>query len=600
MKISADSFLGNPLTQPGPKKTPSVHKLLFGAWPYLLAFSLSAAGAVFYFAPWGFLHDSLWSTWGDLIFFQAVAQLASDAGPFASYNGLSWPDGFSSWSYPQAGVMILVMFWIMGGIFELGSASTLTLTLCLIAGVNAATILYFLRGISAKLSLLPISIVLSLTFGLSPFVLSKMAHVNVSLFFLIPLIMGVFIRVRNQEFGRASVPLIFLASASAVSPLWWTTVGLVFLSFLAIFMALARLWVPAKTASLLFLAVLFGSVPPILLHLSAASSFTITRAAWDSNVYGGRLADFLVSSPFINANFSSVVALRSGASVELSQVGIVGAALGAWALVFFVVSVFKRKNFGQVASVLGMFAAASFLLFLSGGFGNLQAGIFLLAGSESPARVWARLIIVSSIVGAGLLVLFVEKKTTRAGLAVGAKNVSRTRILALTTTPLIVLMALALDVVTLRGVSPSGPVEFSKFPEWGAVQYLESASPPDCAVLQLPIESMPIPTSISQTEFWPETYYRGLVPYLMSSQLSWSFGDIGRKERDPYVEVISAELSAEALGAIKGAGFCYVLHDKELSRISLSTNLSLPGSSLGIFLGQPLFTSERFDVYAVN
>jgi hypothetical protein len=63
---------------------------------------------------------------------------------------------------------------------------------------------------------------------------------------------------------------------------------------------------------------------------------------------------------------------------------------------------------------------------------------------------------------------------------------------------------------------------------------------------------------------------------------------------------MSAELSAEAIVAIKGAGFCFVLHDKELSRISLGSSLSLPGSSLGIFLGQPIFTSERFDVYAVD
>jgi hypothetical protein len=378
--------------------------------------------------------------------------------------------------------------------------------------------------------------------------------------------------------------------------MWWTLVAIYLLVLFSVFSLVAKqLSIAAKSFGLVA-GTLAGFFIQVVLSIAAPNSNAITRGAWDSNIYGGRFVDFLVSSPVMNALLPGLESLKPGASVELSQVGILGAALGILSIVTFILAIFRNASLEVRGRVLASLAAATTLLFVSGGLGNLQAGLLLFVGIESPARVWARLIILLAVIGAGLFLLSIEKLQKLSSNYAERWRSEQSKIVFNIILP-VVILALALpDFFVTRNTE--SPVAFAQLPEFSAVAFIESRAGDQCPVLQLPVESMPMPMS-SVPEHYPDTYYRGLVPYLMKPSVIWSFGDYQREGRAAYLDQLGPEILSTSVYAIYKAGFCFVLFDKSLSDISKTYSLNLPGTSVGDHFGEPLFTSERFDVYSV-
>jgi hypothetical protein len=335
----------------------------------------------------------------------------------------------------------------------------------------------------------------------------------------------------------------------------------------------------------------------VLFFVAAPGSNAVTRGPWDSNTYGGRLVDFLVASPALNTMFPSLENLKAGASVELSQVGLLGAALGLLSIIAFLVVILRNGSRDSRAWLLSVLAVASTLMFLSGGFGNLQAGLLLSVGIDSPARVWARVIILLAVIGAGFLLLAIERFANFSGYAGGVDaEPIRSWLVHRLVLPLMIIAIAAPDFITSR--DPKDAIVFSELEEFAAVEFLSTQGADVCPVLQLPIESIPLPLN-PVSEHWSDTYYRGLVPFLMEPNISWSFGDYLRANRADYLDDLGPQLTSPHVSSIQRTGFCFILFDKKLSAISREYSLDLPGTSLeGLFLA-PSFSSERFDVYSL-
>jgi hypothetical protein len=565
---------------------------------YATVFVATMAGAYQFLGPNAFSVEGVWSAWGDLIWFQGMSQIASQNGILGLSPNLGWPDGVSVWSHPQSGLLLLGLFWFFGGVVGASSAASLSWSLAAVAATNATAVLYFLRGISARTSLIPIMGALALSLGLSPFVLLNMGQLNVATFFVLPLLLGVFLRMRDLHSLKPLVLFgVTVAAAAVVSPLWWVVVALFLSGIIGVFSLFSRQWKLGASSGVVILGTLVGFAVQSLLFFSAPITTAVTRGPWDSNVYGGRALDILFASPALNHLIPELELLRPGASVELWQVGLVGGTLAALAIVSFLVVLFRNTASEPRVWILASVSVVTTLLFVSGGFGNLQAGVLHLLGVDSPARVWSRLVVLLAVIGAGFLLLGVERLSEVSNRQRGNQLRIVAGVLEKVAIPLIVLGLMVPDYLVTR--NSSSPIPFSELEEYGAVEYLDSQGIDDCPVLQLPVESMPLPLS-GVADYWSDSYYRGLIPYLMKPELPWSFGDHSREDRAAYLNDLGPEMSGQALAAITDAGFCFVLFDKKLAQISEEYGVELPGARLNGAFGTPIFDSERFEVYAVS
>ena len=306
------------------------------------------------------------------------------------------------------------------------------------------------------------------------------------------------------------------------------------------------------------------------------------------------MVDAVLASPFLNSLFSRLEIVGPGSSMELSLVGAIPAAFAAIAVATFMVALMRNGSTDERISQLSLLASVTTLFFLTGGFGNLQAGLFALLGSDSPARVWSRMLIVISILGGGVVVVALEKFTPSDGIFLS----SRIRRLTLVALPLLIVVAPVLDALAMKSNVPSVIPE-QMLSEGAAVRYLEEAAGPECPILQLPIESALL-LMVKDPKFWPESYYRGYIPFILAPSLKWSFGDYERDERNPYIDHIGVDIDDSALNNLREAGFCFVLFDKRLAEISSTSSSALPGSSNQGLLGSPVFTSDLFDVYRIK
>jgi len=564
---------------------------------YALVFLIAFTGSAVFMGKDALTRSGIWDGWGDAVFFQSIAQIAMDSGPIGFTKNLGWPDGFSSWSIPQSGPLIMTLFSFLGSVPGFPSAATLSCTLVILTAINAISILYFLNGVSKSGKFSEFKIISSISLVLSPFVLLKLGHLSVLAFFLVPFAFGVIFRNFEREtFKKRRNLLISLYLIGFASPLWWLVVLLSILSILSIFMWLSRQYKSLRVTGEMLVFSLFSLISQAVLIALSPRSNAITRGVWDSNVFGGRLVDFLLSSTFINSVLKDSEKLIAGGSVELSQVGISGAIFGIIAIFYAVLGSFRAAKMSEKNWHLSGLAIVVTLLFLSGGFGNLQAGIFALFGFTSPARVWSRLIIVLALIGVAIVLVYFERLNEIKRTS-SKSSIDKFRTLF----PKLVVVPMAL--FTLIDISAMNThnrlIAFSEFEEIQSVKFIEKAFSPDCPILQLPVESSPA-VKVGLPGLYPDTYYRGYVPYLLSPRRPWSFGDYDRKVKDKYLLQLEPILNKKTGSNIQAAGFCGILFDKTLAEILTVNGISLPGKSLNGVFGKPVFSSSRFEVYSTE
>lgn len=522
---------------------------------------------------------------GDQLFFQAQITMAGQTGPFGNNSHLNWQAGTNPWSQPQAGFFVLISAWLLSGMFGLPSMGAYILIFGIVGALNGIASLFLLRSVvGTKLSFL--AFVLSFTIGgAGMFAILKLQHLNVAAFFLMPVLLGVLFRQWNRQSRPSWAVVTALAMFAAVSPLWWVFVAFIALVAFGPFL----IWNRKKGSTRSFLiimasAFLGGLVPVFFAFANSDKSAIQTRSGLDSNLYGGHLADFLAASPLLNRRFGFADA---GVSLELSQVGMVGAIAAGCALLALLAVRFPRTEAGGSA-LLYAGTVIFFLTFLLGGIGNLQAAAAVLLGTESPARVWARLTIVIALIGACWFLIVVRTLVDRWQSRARVRKVT----IAALGTLFLIMWAADYAVATPTRTAWSSP----NLPEIAVTDYLKTHTTP-CPVAQLPVDSTPI----SRVP-WAQSYqthddflYRGFLPYILAKDYFWTFGD-STSAKASSVSKLKEVVESEEFSALKAAGFCAVLYDKKLAQFVSDNQVSLPGREIDT-TDAPTFENERYELF---
>ena len=132
-----------------------------------------------------------------------------------------------------------------------------------------------------------------------------------------------------------------------------------------------------------------------------------SRFPWQSDVFGGRFLDLVLSSPFLNERFNLIEKLQEGISPE-AKTSFIGLVLGLSVIILFIYILNDQNYKLDIPRDFKKLSLIILLFFTVGGLGNLQAGFFVLFDQVSPARVWFRLGVVLGILGLFILFKFLE------------------------------------------------------------------------------------------------------------------------------------------------------------------------------------------------
>lgn len=525
---------------------------------------------------------------GDQLQNQALITMVGQTGPVANNLHLNWQNGINPWAQPQSGLFILTAAWFFSGWLGMTSMGAYAIIFALAGAINGMTSFFMLRSIAGrKLPLLTAALSFTIA-GAGMFGVLKFQHFNVAAFYLIPLVLGIFFRLLKGQTQHLYALLFVVAFAAATAPLWWVFVALLFVAALVPFF----IWGITGTAKRqLFAAAVslaFGaSIPVFLAIINRDSSVQETRSALDSNVYGGHLADFIAASPYLNLKFNF---LSTGTSVELSQVGMVGAVTAGVALLILLAVKFPGSN-RLSKRMLYAVTLVFLLMFLLGGLGNLQAALAVVAGTESPARVWARLTVIISLLGAAWSLIIVK---TIAKRLVERRNLVRSIVAAGS------LLLLVMWVADYRSATPTKILwSETEIPEISATRYI-STNLSACPIAQLPADSTPI-SHIPWAQDWKyhnEFLYRGYIPYILAKDFYWSFGDAS-SARASVTAHLPVDVNDASLKQLASDGFCAVLFDKSLMKFVDDNAVELPGTHLSVS-ESPDYENDRYQVFVLK
>ena len=321
---------------------------------------------------------------------------------------LGWPSGYALFSEPLLGTgpyyaaLLISKFLSIQNVF-------IVYILTVIAGMLVNTIAAYWM-VSKEYVEKKYSYVFAFIVGITPFVLTRVEHLPILWLFFVPVIFGIYIRLERKqiEFKKAILIIQFLGFWS---PLFWIfviiflslTLSIIYLIFYKYYFKQLKTWSIILSGSVMaFLLNYF------LIYISRDYKGTTSRFPWQSNVFGGKFSDILVSSPFINSKINLLEKLSEGLSpeVKISHVGIV-LGIGIIVTLIFSISGIQSKKLNLPLGFTGILVIL-WLFFTTGGLGNLQAALLLLLGQTTPMRAWSRIIIVLGILGFYILLKLLE------------------------------------------------------------------------------------------------------------------------------------------------------------------------------------------------
>lgn len=556
--------------------------LWLGGWGGYLAVAVAACalvviwGRVWTFPPGGLLANSADATW-----MQAMFVIHGETGVFGVSEHIAWPGGGSAWSYPQLGAFAGLFAWISVGWFGMAPATALWWWVAASAGLNAIGMLWFLRSlVGARFQLLVLT--LAATFGAAVYSIGLVYHANLTLWVVLPYVFALLIRWDALSHRKRWVGLAILAVIAATSPLWWVVVAALMVGVMAVGDLITRNWRRLALYGATVVCLFGGIALQGALRMLAGGDLPadeLERPTRQSIDFAGRLLDLPLSSPLVNHLFPYPKEVLEQDVVPIVTIGTVGgiAAIVVAGVVLWPLP--RRSGPAVTLSVLLRGSAAALLFFLMGGLGHVQAGLALLAGTESPARVWLRMGHVMALLGAGWFVFWLRRRQKR-------------RPGRLTSTPAAAIMAGAvgllwvLDVVLIPKLVPVSP---DSRPQSAAVQFLRARLAP-CPVAQLPVDSVP-------NRFFRglELGYQGFVPFILAPEFFWSYGS---HPVPGVVNTLPATVGPSEFAALKAAGYCAVLYDKEL--VAAAGQRELEGKIIDEQVGAPDLRTPRFDVYLLD
>ena len=520
---------------------------------------------------------------GDITFFAFAIKIGIQGNLDGLSEILGWPNGFALFSEPLLGTgpyyaaLLISKFLSIQNVF-------IVYILTVIAGMLVNTIAAYWM-VSKEYVEKKYSYIFAFIVGITPFVLTRVEHLPILWLFFVPVIFGIYFRLERKqiEFKKAILIISFLGFWS---PLFWIfviiflslTLSIIYLIFYKYYFKQLKTWSIILSGSVMaFLLNYF------LIYISRDYKGTTSRFPWQSNVFGGKFADILVSSPFINSKINLLEKLSEGLSpeVKISHVGMV-LGIGIIVTLIFSISGIQSKKLNLPLGFTGILVIL-WLFFTTGGLGNLQAALLLLLGQTTPMRAWSRIIIVLGILGFYILLKLLEIQLIQNYL----KNI-------------------VLFLITIISIVDGQYLKYIEFTEkkdvieYSAVKFLESETK-DCPVLQIPVDTFPL---VQDFIFYngQKFVFNQTIPYILSDNNQWSLYAIpGNKFFQNYKD-ISSEIDIAAAEFLASKGFCAILFDKEFSQWQIDRQAGLdltigkwPGLKMN--LGEPDFDNGRYQVY---
>ena len=497
-------------------------------------------------------------------------------------GNIAWPSGLDMWSHPQLGLLFQVLVKFIS-LFIQNESTVLLITFVAIGILNILAFRFLLIKIKDKfkldINLFAITL-LSLTVGLNPFFLTKIAHLNVASFWLLILIFYAFLcSGRNQRKLWVS-----LSAGAALAPLWWVVVGILISSIMLILDTIQNRQSVKHTIKV-NLMLWIGTTLQLLLYVrSKVQDAPNPKRIIDSNVYGGHLIDIFQSSPYLNEVFPFIFKSSELTSTEWNAVGIFG-------LVFIVISMIQIINYKKLKfkveykdefRIIINLWIICLLFFLTGGLGNLLAGFMSWVDITSPARAWSRIILPFSMVSAIFVVININFMEI-------SKKLNKQYLYSFTA---IIIFSITLLDAETTGKVPT--VDKNTIAEYGPVNYLKNNLEP-CPVLQIPIGGYPLERVWTSPEDYETIYYRGFLPYLLEPTFKWSYGNWNPKKNELPIEVNSVLNSREEQKIFEI--FCAVLYNKKFAIKSEETGIMVEGTIVKEWIRKPVFSNEIYDLY---
>lgn len=557
---------------------------------YLAASLLALALALLWFHPWTVSWQGAFPEANDLLWMQAQTDVHAAAGPFGSTPHLSWPFDYHSWSHPVLGAFWAFSAWLLGGALGVPSALTVYWCWALSVALTAACLLFLFRSWLGD-RLASIAVVAATVTAVSSFAVTRVIQPNVAAYFLVPFAIGAVARwpsyrPRTRVLLASGVALLAFASS-----LWWVIVAIIVTMLIAMVELLRRQWFLVRSALVVTGALGVGFVVQSALYEAAGrEGAALTRGPWESNLYSGHLVDLIMASPLLNTILPRLTSVAPGASAGASLVGLTSmfAAIGTLLIVLCGPprSVGRRID----TSVLADASVITLLLFVTGGLGNLQAGIAVILGGESPARVFSRLIAIVAMLGVAWALIGLVR-------SLESRSVPWTKTRIRTLSGVACGLLLVFWLADTWQTPPTYPVAATALPEHAALTFLTATEPP-CPVAQLPQDGMPFVRTPPPSENQGRYYYRGLMPYLIAPQYFWSIGG-WEPEGGTALNALSTDLTEADLRDLKEQGFCAVLYDVRLAEAAVASATPLEGRDRASKLRAD-FNSPEYAVYLLD
>jgi hypothetical protein len=551
--------------------------------PVLVSFT----GAIFvtYYLfdfPFSLNTSFIWET--DGLLSQAQIQSIIDSGIFGSTNHLGYPYGFTQWNNPEISYAHALIIWSLAKFFSITSYGFITLIAFTSVFLNSL----FMYILASRVLKNRNFNYLFLLFGLLiPYSLYSLDHPHViTIYMYIALII---LLIKIDSVSRKSIALFLIV---LLSTNMFQLITITFIASILIIVYLINFLIFRENLNLLksLLKIYFSILSIFLLNLfnfvyHSSINGQNGRTAYQSDIFAGKLTDLILSSPFLNKFIPNLVDLQNGVSGEIRQVGLPLVISIFFGLFFILVyPSFQIKDNG--IKVLTSLFIITTLTFITGGFGNLQASLFVILGEISPMRSWSRLSILLGLISLVLLVIFLSERF-------GSK-----------VTNFFASFIFLLAILDFSQVPRDSKFEtnFNNIEESGFIRFIDSNIAP-CPVLQLPVDTYLLPQS-SLDKGW-RYYWNGMIPYVVLPEFSWTAAIYVDSPGWDSLANFPTEIDQKTINILK-LEYCAIVFDKNFSQYQIDRKAGL-NSTQGLWPGLKIsnsvisnFEDTRYSVYLIN
>jgi hypothetical protein len=288
------------------------------------------------------------------------------------------------------------------------------------------------------------------------------------------------------------------------------------------------------------------------------------RGSWESEKYAGKMMDLIL--PWIHHRVDALQSLtvvynsRTSPTLEEPALGVIALA-GVVVLMVIMLSTLVPQRVRPTdpeLGVLGVLTLVAISFFSIGGLGS-----FVAQFGTAQIRTWSRLFVIIALFGllaVGFWVTVVGRRNRTLGVCTATA-----------------LIAIGVLDQTNPALAPRYEVMRAEVADLTAFsQRIEAGVGRGCPVFQLPI----VP--------FPEADYAHLKPYLVSSNLRWSYGALKGTSLADWQLALPQKSTTAMLDDLVAAGFCAVEVDRTMSA-DHGTTLA---SELTVLLGVPISTTH--------